>query len=261
MTEKAKRRRSRLPEVLNAGEGAEAKVRPTRAKKTKTLSLADEQLIVSYLRDNPEFFIRHPGALDDLELPDPDKGTISLVEALQKRLRGEIEAMRERIRDMHRIADHNEELFRTFFGIYNDLYACTSLSQIEEVVNSACRNALYVPHTHIWINSAAAECRLKCDEKLVMNARDFADVCSAVMKGARVSLGKVNSFERDIIFPEDNLVYSRAIVRFGEDGMLGMLAFGHADLSHYHTGLDTTYIERLAGYISLLVPRFADLRQ
>ena len=56
------------------------------------------------------------------------------------------------------------------------------------------------------------------------------------------------------------LVHSAAILRLGEQGELGFLAFGHANPEYYHTGMDSLLLEQLGRFISLLVPTLVTLR-
>jgi uncharacterized protein YigA (DUF484 family) len=63
--------------------------------------LTDEQ-VLAYLRDNPDFLNRHPGALDALQMPARDLGTgvADLQQAMIERLRGEIGQHADRQQDL-----------------------------------------------------------------------------------------------------------------------------------------------------------------
>ena len=56
-----------------------------KSHKKVVLNQSDEEQILEYLIANPTFFIRYPHVLDKIVLPHPVKGTISLLEAQQKR--------------------------------------------------------------------------------------------------------------------------------------------------------------------------------
>jgi uncharacterized protein YigA (DUF484 family) len=229
----------------------------TKTQKRLNLRPVHESDIAQYLISNPAFFIRHPEVLDTVEIPHPMKGSISLVEAQQKRLKEQIHLLTTRMHDVNNIACHNANIFRTFFGLYNDLYQCKSVREIVDLLNDTCRAYLFIPCTHLWINEdRVADFQNPLDAELFMDIREFSAVCNDIMKREKVSLGKLTEHERKIIFSDDDFVFSRALVRMGEFGDLGILAFGHADSNHYHENLDTFFIEQLADYIALLLPRF-----
>lgn len=229
----------------------------SKTQKKLNLRPVHEDEIARYLVENPAFFIRHPEVFDSVEIPHPMKGSISLVEAQQKRLKDQIRLLTTRMHDVNNIACHNANIFRTFFGLYNDLYQCGSVRELVDLLNDTCRAYLFIPCTHLWINEErVTECQNPRDAEYLMDIGDFSAVCNDIMRREKVSLGKLTEHERKIIFSDDDLVFSRALVRMGEYGDLGILAFGHADANHYHENLDTFFIEQLADYIALLLPRF-----
>lgn len=227
-----------------------------RVSKKILLKPGNEPDIAEYLIKNPAFFIRHSEVLDNVKIPHQVKGTMSLVEAQQERYRERIKSLTDKIKDFGEIAAYNDTLFRTFFGMYNDLYQCQSLKEMNQLLNDYCRDNLFIPHTRIILNENAVECHNE-DKNFVISSFDYAAICNDMMKREKVSLGKVEDLDRRLVFKNEEMVFSRALIRVGE---LGILAFGHAHVDHYHVGLDTSFIEQLADYLALLLPRFVKLK-
>ncbi|MBQ8708682.1 MAG: DUF484 family protein [Succinivibrionaceae bacterium] len=234
--------------------------KPIRPQKKLKLSQEDE--IARYLIENPAFFIRHPEVLDQVQLPHPEKGSISLLEAQQKRLKDQVRQLTMRMHDVNSIASYNANIFRTFFGLYNDLYQCGSVRELVDLLNESCRASLFIPVTHLWINAQkVVDCNSPADSQYLMPIEDFSSVCVDIMKRQKVSMGRLAEHERRLIFTDDDMIYSRALVRMGEYGELGILAFGHTDANHYRDSLDSFFIEQLADYIALLLHRFIRFAQ
>lgn len=230
------------------------------AKKRDCSTSIDESVIANYLISHSDFFIRNPEVLDYISIPHPVKGTISLIEAQQKRLKSQIDKLQFEMKSSTEIYAYNNSLFKILFGIYNKLYQCSSIDEIVELLNITCRESLYVPYANLLLNSAKLECVIQSDKKYQIPVDTFSVICNDIMNGKRCDLGKITVPEKNLIFNEDELVYSRALVRLGRgNGDMGILIFGHADINHYRDGLDTSFIEQLAGYISLLIPRFAKM--
>ena len=49
-------------------------------------------------------------------------------------------------------------------------------------------------------------------------------------------------------------MHSVALLRLGQQGEAGFLAFGHANPAHYHAGMDSLLLEQLGRFITLLLP-------
>ena len=88
----------------------------------------------------------------------------------------------------------------------------------------------------------------------------FNQLCAQPLAGQSVYFGRLYDHERHLLFGEEALVHSAAILRLGEQGELGLLAFGHADAEYYHPGMDSLLLEQLGRFITLLLPTLVLLR-
>ena len=95
------------------------------------LPLSDE-LIVTYLQDNPEFFNRNPELVASLRINDQQRGVVSLVEKQQQQLRQKIHGLEDEITELLAIANHNEQLFGLYSDIYLRLLDCKSADELLE---------------------------------------------------------------------------------------------------------------------------------
>jgi len=82
----------------------------TQASDAVADDLIDEADVAAFLRDDAEFFERHPDLLTSLRLPHASGGTVSLVERQMDALRGEAAQLKQQIRDLVLLARDNEEL-------------------------------------------------------------------------------------------------------------------------------------------------------
>ena len=67
------------------------------------LPLTDD-LVVSYLQDNPEFFNRNSSLITSLRLNDEQRGTVSLVERQQQQLRSKVHGLEDEITQLMSVA-------------------------------------------------------------------------------------------------------------------------------------------------------------
>ena len=89
-----------------------------------------ERDVADYLRANPDFFARHDHLLSDMRIPHHAGGAVSLVERRMERLRAEVEAMKDREREMHALARENERLHGKIHHFTLQLIGARSLSDV-----------------------------------------------------------------------------------------------------------------------------------
>ena len=89
-----------------------------------------EEQVVAFLGQHPDFFLRHKALLDQLQIPHPIKGAVSLVELHQERQRERIETQEQELRELMETASRNERIFRVYADVYPELFACTTLRQL-----------------------------------------------------------------------------------------------------------------------------------
>ena len=94
----------------------------------------DEDSVMRYLRDNPDFFGRHPTLLTDLSLPHDSGQAISLVERQVAILRERNIDMRRRLTHLVGAANDNDTLFEKTRRFTLHALDCESLDAIDGVL-------------------------------------------------------------------------------------------------------------------------------
>ena len=73
-----------------------------------------EQNIVTYLREHPDFFTTHPDLLATLSVIHPQKGMLSLVEAQLEQQRQQIKTLTAFLEKFHQLAYQEADIFYAF---------------------------------------------------------------------------------------------------------------------------------------------------
>ena len=218
-----------------------------------------EEQVVAYLAQHPDFFLRHKALLDQLQIPHPVKGAVSLVELHQERQRERIETQEQELRELMETASRNERIFRVYADVYPELFSCTTLRQLWKRLHTTFRDRLRIPASSLWLNAGAVRAK-RSDQGFVLDTVRFNQLCVQPLAGQAVYFGRLYDHERHLLFGEEALVHSAAVLRLGERGELGLLAFGHADAEYYHPGMDSLLLEQLGRFITLLLPTLVLLR-
>ena len=215
--------------------------------------MLQEEEVAEYLGRHPEFFLRHKVLLDNLQIPHQVKGAVSLFELQQERQRERISELEQDLRALMSNASRNEHIFRVYADVYPELFACTTLRQLWKRLHTTFRERLRIPASALWINGGAIHTK-RSDKGFALEEAKFQQIALQLMAGEYVYFGRISDSERAILFGQDALVHSVALLRLGQQGEAGFLAFGHANPAHYHAGMDSLLLEQLGRFITLLLP-------
>ncbi len=216
-------------------------------------SMLQEEEVAEYLGRHPEFFLRHKALLDQLQIPHQVKGAVSLIELQLERQRERISELEQELRALMSNASRNEHIFRVYADVYPELFACTTLRQLWKRLHTTFREHLRIPASALWINGGAVQAK-RSDKGFVLEEPRFRQIALQLMANQNVYFGRISEVERGILFGAEALVHSVALLRLGEQGEAGFLAFGHANPAHYHDGMDSLLLEQLGRFITLLLP-------
>lgn len=102
-----------------------------KRRRTERRRLAlDDDAVMQYLLQNPDFFIRNARQVEQMRVPHPVRGTVSLVEWHLARQRNHIERLEEEITLLMEQASANEGLFARLLHLQADLATADSLQDM-----------------------------------------------------------------------------------------------------------------------------------
>lgn len=221
--------------------------------------MMQEEQVVEYLLRHPAFFLKHQALLDQMQIPHPVKGAVSLLALQQERQRERINELQQAQQAMVEAASRNERIFRVYVDVYPELFACTTVRQLWKRLHHTFRDRLHIPASALWLNDGLLKAR-RTDQGFVLPTDRFKQLCARPLGHQPVFFGRLSDPDRQTLFGDQALVHSAAILRLGERGELGLLAFGHANPQHYHPGMDSLLLEQLGRFISLLLPSLVSPR-
>ena len=103
-------------------------------EQTDSAVLLDDQSVSAFLRQNPDFFIRNARQVEQMMVPHPVRGSVSLVEWHMARQRNHIHQLEEEITLLMEQATANHQLFDRLLGLHGhsgqpagDVNACAPL--------------------------------------------------------------------------------------------------------------------------------------
>ncbi|ART81169.1 hypothetical protein CBP12_10040 [Oceanisphaera avium] len=210
--------------------------------------LLDEVEVAQYLQNEPEFFARHAQLLKDLRLPHQARGSVSLVEAKLEQQRLRIYDLEDDITALMTVAGENERIFRVYMDLMPQLFHCQSVVELELCLRQTLQSQLRLAAVRLILDSRTITCTpALASESLERLYRER-------MASQNEYLGRLGKEEKLRLF-QHSLVNSCALIRLGEQGELGLLAFGSADASHYGSDMDTFLLRQLADVVSRVLTK------
>jgi len=210
------------------------------------LPLTDE-LVSTYLQNEPEFFNRNEELMTSFRLKDSQRGTVSLVERQQQKLRQKIHNLEDEITQLMSVASHNENLFKLYSDLYLQLLDCKSANELLDCLTQTTKELLSL--------SAFKVC--------LVNPVDIAhdslpkNDCQGVMQN-RLSnsdyyFGRLQESEQQLIFSH-HCAGSVALVKLVHDDCdLGFLAISSDDAHHFDPRMDTLLLSQFKRLIAKLL--------
>ncbi|MBV4369072.1 DUF484 domain-containing protein [Erwinia sp. BNK-24-b] len=220
--------------------------------------LLDDGAVSDYLRQNPDFFIRNARQVEQMVVPHPVRGTVSLVEWQLGRQRHQIAQLEEEITLLMEQASANHRLFEKLLTLQARLAAADSL---QDMLN----------RLHRWareLGIAGANVRLFSEKWRIGAPSDFTQLALSkpAFEPVRIQrlgnqqhyLGSLNGPELLLLLPQAKAVGSVAMSLLGERGDLGVLIFSSRDSQHYQSGMGTVLLQHLSQMLPELLQRWVE---
>ncbi|MEB6381490.1 DUF484 domain-containing protein [Leclercia adecarboxylata] len=224
----------------------------------ETLTAMDDRAVVDYLLRHPDFFIRNARVVEEMRVPHPVRGTVSLVEWHMARARNHINHLEENISLLMEQASSNEGLFYRLLHLQSRLASASSLDE-------------FLLRLHRWareLGLAGATIRLFPDRwrigapsgftHLALSRQAFEPLRIQRMGQESHYLGQLNGPELLVVLPEAKAIGSVAMSLMGRDGELGVMLFTSRDPHHYQQGQGTQLLQEIAQMLPELLERWIE---
>ena len=222
-----------------------ADVRPGESVNRSGAGEGVEHDVESYLRETPEFFMRHRALVAGLEIPHDPGGTVSLVEYQVKVLRREIAKLRARAAALIENARRNEDQWRRMHRLalrlleareLDDLFAGFYASMDEEF--GVDRTVVKLIRSPVSPEHMGFGEFVSGDETLDAIACSHDPVC-----------GGLDEVRLRALFGESAAEIASAAT-VGLEGSIGVLALGSRDPDRFGARMGTLFLHQLAALLS-----------
>ncbi len=203
------------------------------------MSKLSEEQITSYLLANPDFLVKHPDVLAQLELQQQAQGATSLVHIQQRQLREHNTRLKKQIYTMSKHAVQNERVYCLLSQCHRQLWRHDDFDAIAKNL-----------HAIVCSNDDIS------DFKLLKYTPDFDELIEHRLSGSGYYLGRITTQERALLFRDDT--QSAAIYLIGDAKQpSAILAFGSNNVNHFEPAQDNLFMLDFISALQLRLQKLA----
>jgi uncharacterized protein YigA (DUF484 family) len=220
----------------------------TREARGAAVNEAEETTIGTYLRQNPDFFVRNEPLLAHLRLPHArGSAAVSLVERQVEVLREKNQALEGRLAELIAVARSNDQLADKIHRYTRRLMGAGSRRDVVEQVEKSLREDFAAFHsTLLLFGTAGAGLEPGRFVQLVERGDSSLAGFETLLTSGKPRCGQVRDSQREFLFGNESAgVASLALVPLGSDAAMGLLALGSPERDRFHPGMSTDFLTRM----------------
>lgn len=211
----------------------------------------DEDAVIAYLRSDPDFFVRQPALLSELNLPHASGRTVSLVEHQVAILRERNVDMRRRMHTLLQTARENDELFTKTRSLTLALL---------EAGNAQSLNEILATHMLVDFEADFVCCHLPGAHLSLDHLQYHAGALPSdpINSGASILCTTLRREELEALFPLSSHTDTGSAVLLPlpvGSTRVGALCIGSRDPQRFSSDMDTLFVSYIADILSKVIAR------
>ncbi len=210
--------------------------------------------IAAYLKLHPDFFLKRPDLLMELEVAHPSGSAVSLLERQVSLLRERNMDMRHRLNNLLDNARANDQLFEQTKQLVLQLLEAQTIDHIVDTFVHSLQQEFQVDFASlVLIGNANAHRGTRARIVALSDARSQID---GLLKSSKAICGVLRPEEVQFLFPEHNRqVGSAAVVPLSFGYPLGVLAIASTDANYFRSSMGTLFLGHIAEVLNRLLPK------
>ena len=220
------------------------------SEKTRSMT----EIVAKYLRKYPDFLIRHPEVLKEIQLPHASGEAVSLIEKQVEQLRMHNNNLTRQLNQLVQVATENEALMGRLHELTIELMLIGDLGTFFDRLSGALLDEFKADTLNITLLDRVVKAGK--DTPLFSVSSDDPELKNfqTMMDKGETACGRLNRTKLDFLFGQRaQWVQSTAVVPLGQDGLL---AVGSSDPARFYPGMGTLFLDLLAEVVKtrLAVP-------
>lgn len=213
--------------------------------------LANEQKLITLLKQYPGVLQRHPEVLAELEIPHHSGATSSLIERQVTVLRENLKTNEKRLRSLMDIARDNERLAQSRHRTAVNLLGARELNDVISIVLDELKNELKAEFAEIRLFSDNTELTEQYPDLFVSPGNSKLNAFSTMLKHKNPVCGRCTEEQRQFLFAENaDGVASAAVIPLVAGADLGLLGLGGRTDDRFQSSMGTEFLTQIGELVS-----------
>lgn len=206
------------------------------------------ELVATYLKDNPDFLVQHPEVLETVQLEHPSGAATSLIEKQVAHLREQNQSLSRQLNQLVRTAERNQRLMTRLHRLTLELMVMNDLGAFFDHLAESLKSEFDADILNITLFERQVSGR--SETPIYHVRRDDPEIAAfeAQLAKGRTVCGRLSPNKMNFLFGNRaNWVQSTALVPLGDDGLL---AIGSSDPARFYPGMGTLFLDLLADVVT-----------
>ncbi len=219
----------------------------TQIQSKATIDTIDEEQVIEYLLQHPEFFESNGLLLANIKIAHESGEAVSLIERQVSVLREKNETFEKRLHDMVDAVHDNQRLNMSLQRLAIALLKADSQQTMIEAINDELCNKLDIDQLAIYLFTDDEALVEASPDRYVLGNQQQLDIFGKQFKKKKIQCGRMTEEQIHFLFGDDSKVASGALLPLGNNKTtIGFIGLGSLDELHYHPGMGTEYLQQLA---------------
>lgn len=227
------------------------------SEKQEKLSSPDEQpligaeQVISYLKENPDFFKTHPNLIADLDFAHDTGDAVSLIQRQVELLRTHHDTMRKRLANLASHSRNNEALLKRIQTLSVATAAAPTPKAILEELTKTIITEFNLDSVYLVVEHS--NWPMNGSNVIGLSPEELGNLRNAVYSVA-VFVGRPSEKLKSIIFRNGvDDAASIAMVRFKYKNVDTYLVIGSKDPDHFTNDMGTDFVSYIGDYLQALL--------
>lgn len=217
----------------------------------------NEQQVVNFLKNTPEFFRQNPEILANMSLPHGSGNAVSLVERQVAILRERSMQARHKMSELVDNAKDNDDLFNKTQALVVDLLKTSTIDELFEITHTHFSDYFSVEKTSILIITPDVEALTgEISQPFLRSATHAQEKIPSVLSADATLCGVLRDTESEFLFSSSNEIGSAAVAtrEISTDAPSTLiLSVAHKNTDHYNQHTGTIFIDYIAQFLQIKI--------
>lgn len=212
-----------------------------------------EEQVVEFLKQSPDFFVKHEALLQELTFPHESGKAISLGERQVQVFREDRDKLRVQLNELIQAATENDKHFETSKRLLLDMLDVKSMDEIEYVLQAAFKEDANIDFARIVVFADKSD--YPASELHISSEQDARDALGTLVDSQNAVCGRFTDKQLAFLYQsEASQVGSAAVIPMRNGQLYGVMSLASTNPQHFDSSMGSLFLSYISDFISRLLP-------